>query len=369
MVILVLGGLVAYSKFVPPPNVVSGFLEADEIRIGSRVGGRVKQVLVEEGDTVATGQLLVELEPFDLLQREQEAIETLAQREAEYQRLKTGFRVEEIAQAEAKYHQALANYDKLKTGPRPQEIEAARGRKEVAAAELLLAKENFARRNRLYENNTISREEFDAATKELESAQSQVEVRGQELSLLEAGTREEEIRQAEGQMAEAKAAWELAKNGYRAEDIAQAKAARDAAKASVEVIREQKKELNITSPVNGFVEALDLQPGDLVGASAPVMSILDQENLWVRCYVPQNQRAIQVGDKLAVNVDGIPGEEHIGEVVYVARQAEFTPSNVQTLEDRSKLVFRVKVELDEKVGRLRPGMTVDVSLDPLKDAP
>ncbi len=368
LVIAVLGGLVAYSKFVPEPNIVSGFLEADEIRIGSRIGGRVKSVLVEEGDPVAKGQLLVELEPFDLLQREQEAIEVLAQREADYKRLKAGFRVEEIAQAEAHYHQAQARLDKLQAGPRKQEVEAAKGRVEVAEAALVLAKQNFERRSELFEKNTISREEFDSASKELDAANAEVAVRRQELDLLEAGTREEEIREAEGKLAEAKAAWDLVKNGSRSEDIAAAKAARDAARASVEVIREQKKELQITSSVSGFVEAIDLQPGDLVAASAPVLSVLDQANLWVRCYVPQNRHAVEVGEKLRVTVDGLPGEEYVGKVIFVARQAEFTPSNVQTLEDRSKLVFRTKVELNEKIGRLRPGMTVNVSLDPLEKA-
>ncbi|PQO29715.1 HlyD family efflux transporter periplasmic adaptor subunit [Bremerella cremea] len=367
LVVVALGGLVAYSKFRPPPNSVSGFLEADEIRVGSRVGGRVKEVRVEEGEAVSAGQLLVELEPYDLLEREKEAVATLAQREADYLRMKSGFRAEEIAQAEAKFNQAKAYYDKLKAGPRKQEIEAARGRLQVAQAELLLARQNFTRRTQLYEKNSIPKEEFDAANEQLESAQAQSLVRQQELGLLEEGTREEEIREAEGQVAEAKAAWELVRNGYRSEDIDQAKAARDAAQAAVDVVREQTKELRIVSPVNGFIEALDLQPGDLVSAGAPVLSVLDKEDLWVRCYVPQNRSAIEVGDKLWVTVDGLGGERFLGVVVFVARQAEFTPSNVQTPEERSKLVFRIKVELNEKVGRLRPGMTTDVSLDPVKD--
>lgn len=367
LVVSALGALVAYSKFRPPPNSVSGFLEADEIRVGSRVGGRVKVVHVEEGEAVSLGQLLVELEPYDLLEREKEAIATLAEREADYQRMKSGYRSEEIAQAEAKFNQAKAYYDKLKTGPRKQEIEAARGRLQVAQAELLLAKQNFTRRTKLFESKSIPKEEFDAASKQLESAQAQLVVRQQELNLLEEGTREEEVREAEGQMAEAKAAWELTRNGYRVEDVAQAKAARDAAQAAVDVVREQTKELRIVSPVNGFIESLDLQPGDLVASGAPVLSVLDQEDLWVRCYVPQNRTAVQVGDKLWVTVDGLDGERFLGEVVFVARLAEFTPSNVQTPEERSKLVFRIKVELNEKVGRLRPGMTVDVSLTPAKD--
>ncbi|MBI1246327.1 HlyD family efflux transporter periplasmic adaptor subunit [bacterium] len=367
LIVLALGGLVAYSQLIPEPEVVSGFLETYEIRIGSRVGGRVKSVLVDEGQPVAEGQLLVELEPYDLVQREQEAVDTLAQREADYQRLVSGYRVEEIAEAEAKYRQNQAYLDQLKNGPRPQEIAAAKGRLDRAGAELVLAKENFSRSVILFEKKTISRQDFDVASKQLEATQADLMVRQQELDLLEAGTREEEIRQAEAQVSQAKAAWELMKNGYRKEDIAQAKAARDAAQAAVAVIHQQQKELKIVSPVNGFVESLDLRPGDLVAPNAPVMSVIDQEDLWVRCYVPQNLHAIAVGDILTVKVDGLGDEEFLGKVVFISRQAEFTPSNVQTLKDREKLVYRIKVELKETIGQLRPGMTVDVSLVPVKE--
>ncbi len=122
-VILLLTGLIAYSQFRPQPNHVSGFIEADEIRVGSRVGGRVQAVLVEEGQGVASGQVLVELEPFDLLERENEARNTLASLDAEYRRLAAGLRPEEIAQTKARYDQLQARLDLLDAGPREQEIE------------------------------------------------------------------------------------------------------------------------------------------------------------------------------------------------------------------------------------------------------
>ena len=363
-----LAGLIAYSQLRIEPNRVSGFIEADEIRVGSRVGGRVLAVHVVEGQRVQRGDTLVELEPFDLLQREQEATQSLAALEADYQRLVAGFRPEEIAQAKARYEQFLARYDLLVAGPREQEIEAARGRVQVAQGELKLAAQDYERIAELVRQNAIARAEFDAVSEQREAAQAMLLVRQEELGLLEAGSRDEEKREAKARVDEAEQAWRLTSNGYRSEEIGKAKAARDAAQAAVDVVREQMKELTVTCPVDGVIEALDLQKGDLVPAGAPVLSVMDDSRLWVRAYVPQNRVGLQVGQKLRVTADSFPEQPFRGEVTFIARQAEFTPSNVQTPEERAKQVFRIKVVIPDATAVLRPGMTVDVWLDPLGDA-
>lgn len=367
LVIAILLGLIAYSKFRPVSSRVSGFIEADEIRVGSRLGGRVLQVHVSEGQRVQQGQLLVQLEPFDLLQREQEAAESLAALEADYQRLQAGFRSEEIAQAEARVQQHEARHDLLVAGPRPQEIEAARGRLQFAESEQVLAQQNYNRSKRLIVENAISQEEFDSTMERLEATSALIVVRKQELELLLLGSREEEIREAKARLEEAEQAWALEKNGYRKEEIERARAARDAAQAALEVIREQKKELAITCPIDGVIEALDLQKGDLVPTNAPVLSIMDTSHLWVRAYVPQNQVGLQVGQTLSMTVDCFPDETLQGEISFISREAEFTPSNVQTPEERAKQVFRIKVNLKDPRDRLRPGMSVDVWLDSASD--
>lgn len=369
VVILALGGLIAYSQYQVEPNRVSGFVEADEIRVGSRVGGRVRVLHVEEGERVRQGQVLIELEPFDLIQREQEALQTLAVREAEYQRLYAGLRVEEIAQAKARHDQFQARYDLLKAGPRQQEIDAAQARLTAAEAELKLAQETHKRTEQLFQRKTISREEMDKASEQLESSQAMVLMREKEKALLDSGTREEEIREAAARLEEAKQAWQQAEKGFRSEEIEQARAARDAAQASLNVVREQIKELQVTAPVDGVIEALDLRQGDLVPAGAPVLSVMDDSHLWVRTYVPQNRVGLQVGQKLMVTADSFPGEQFPGEITFLARQAEFTPSNVQTPEERRKQVFRMKVALETDEKQLRPGMTVDVWLEPGDETP
>jgi multidrug resistance efflux pump len=363
--VLLLVGLIAFSKFREEPNHVSGFIEADEIRLGSRVGGRVRHVYVQEGQRVEPGQVLVSLEPYDLLEREKEAAQALAAREAEHRRLATGLRPEEIAQAKARYEQLQARLDLLKAGPRKQEIEAAKSRLVIADAELKFSQQNYDRQAELFQRNAVSREEFDRATERLDAAQATVTMRREELELLELGTREEELRQAEAQLEEAKQAWLLAKNGFRQEEIDEAAAARDAAEAALDAIKKQIAELEITSPVDGVVEALELQTGDLVPAGGPVLSVLDDRHLWVRAYVPQNRVGLQTGQRLVVRVDSFPEEDFLGKVTFISRQSEFTPANVQTPEERAKQVFRIKVTLESGHEKLRPGMAADVWLEPV----
>ena len=367
LVVAGLGAVIVYSQLRPEPNKVSGFIEADEIRLGSRVGGRVSKVHVEEGQQVAPGQLLLELEPFDLLEREREAALALAAREAEYARVASGLRPEEIAQAKARHDQLKAQLELLEAGPREQEIKAASARQAAAKAELKLAEQLYQRHATLAQTGAITKEELERTREAFDSATAMVTVRDNELESLQLGSREEEKRAAAAAVEEAKQAWQMATKGSRQEEIDQAQAARDAAQAALEAIRRQKEELAIKSPLAGLVDSLDLQPGDMVGAGAPVLSVIDHHHLWVRAYVPQNRIGLQVGQQLRITVDSFPDERFLGTVSFIARQAEFTPSNIQTPKERSKQVFRIKVTLDKSNERLRPGMTADVWLDAVGD--
>lgn len=362
LVVLTLGGLIAYSKFRPVPDRVSGFIEADEIRVGSRVGGRVAKVRVEEGQRVKAGEVLVELEPFDLLQLAEQARATLAAKEAQYQRLKSGLREEEVEQAKSRFDQLKATLDELVAGPRKEELDAARAELQVAQAQLQLAQVNFDRTRRLAETNAASREDLDRATEALGVAQGSIALQQARLALLEAGTREEEVRAAKARAEEARLAAQLADKGFRKEEIDEAMAARDAAQAALEVVNQQLAELVVRSPVDGVVEAMELHVGDLTSPSAPVLSIMDVSHLWVRAYVPENRLNLQVGQETSVAVDSFPDRLFPAKITFISRQAEFTPSNVQTPEERSKQVFRIKVELTEGLDVLRPGMSADVWL-------
>ncbi|MBN1852492.1 MAG: efflux RND transporter periplasmic adaptor subunit [Pirellulales bacterium] len=364
---LAIGALLFASKYRTEPTKVSGFIEAHEIRLGSRLGGRVAKVLVEEGDAIQAGQILIELEPFDLLARELEASANLAAYQSEYARLTAGFRTEEIAQATARVNFLTAEHRRLVHGPRQAEIDAARAQVEVATAHVRLAQRLHKRAEELLRSNSISAEEWDRAVEGLAESEGILRARTKELQILEEGSRAEDIEAAQARLDEAQAALDLMKAGYRAEEIAQAKAKVDAADAALAIILAQKKELQIVAPSNGIVESLDLQPGDLTAPGGPVMSMTESKELWVRAYLPERFH-LKIGQTVPVTFDAFP-DELMGEVTFISRQAEFTPSNIQTPEERSKQVFRIKVTMRSGLDRLRPGMSADVWIKPRGESP
>jgi multidrug resistance efflux pump len=363
-VILVLLALLGYSQWRRPVAKVSGFIEADQIRLGSRVGGRVASVEVEEGNRVEAGATLLTLEPYDLDEREAEARAQLDAAQKELDKMRAGFRPEEIAQAQARVDQLRAHYDKLMAGPREEEIAAGVARRQLAQAQLVRAQSTYQSVRDLFvaEQGAVSRDDLDRATEDLKVAESALEVRKQELLLLERGTRQEDKDEAAAQLAEAQQALLLAQNGYRQEDIDKALATRDAAQAALDAIRKQREELVVKASIAGIVESIELRPGDLVTANAPIVTITDIDRLWVRAYLPEDELDVKQGDKLRVTIDSFAGEDFLGEVTYVSPQAEFVPGNVQTPEDRSQQVFRIKVMLSEGKEKLRPGMAADVWL-------
>ncbi len=366
---LVLVGAVFYSQIRVELPKVSGIIEADEIRLGSRVGGRIESVNVREGDQVKVGQALVRLEPYDINEREKVAISELAAREAELAKLQTGLRPEEIAQAESRFQQLQAALRLLQAGPRVQEIEAAKSRLEAANALLVLSNQDESRIRQLFGNNAVSKAELDRAIESFRVATAEVSIRSNELAILEAGSRSEDIERATAQAEEARLAWEIAKQGSRQEDINAAIAAKDAAHASLQAIRRQQDELTITSPSDGTIDALEIQRGDLIAPNAPVLALLSTKQLWIRAYVPQRYLLLQVGDRLPVTVDSLPGQSFFAEVTYISRRGEFTPSNVQTSDERAKQVYRIRLAVDDADSQLRPGMTADVWLNQPADNP
>lgn len=361
---VVVSGLIALHLYHAPRETftVSGTIQGREVRVGSRVGGRVARVAVREGDMVQKGQALIELEPFDLAPRLKEVEAQLAAQRATLSRLEAGFRPEEVAQATAHRDQAQAVVDEAVAGPRPLQIRQAEEALKLAQAELALAETTFARVKELRGKQAVPQDELDRAQAQLTIAGAKVESQRTALELLKEGTRKETIAQARAQLAEAQAVLDLRQKGARVEEIAQAKAQVDQASAAIERTQTQMDELTVRAPGECRVEALDLRPGDLVAANAPLVTLLERENLRVRSFVPQTHlEKVQPGRELPVRVDSLPGKKLAGKVSFVAHEAEFTPSNVQTPDERSQQVFRFEVELPQDP-ELRPGMTCDVDL-------
>ena len=364
--VLILIG-VGYSLFNVFGNrdefVISGIVEADDIHVGSKVGGRVLKVAVSEGQTVQAGDPLVFLEPRELNAALAEAQASLRQAEAKFALLSAGYRKEEIEQAEAAARQAQAELDQQISGPRQQEIDQAAADWKVAKAQAENTQKFLRRMEDLAKRELIAKQEYDDALTKADEAEQKAQSARERYDLLLAGTRKEEVERARQRWAEADAKRRQLRGGFRKEEIVQAKSEVEAGRARLEQIQSQLDETIIKAPVDAMVEALDLEPGDLVGAGKPVATLLRTGSLWVRAYLPEARLGfVQPGLKVKVRVDSFPSKDFAGTVRRVHRQGEFTPRNIQTHEERVLQVFQVEIVVDDPTHVLRPGMSADVTV-------
>ena len=343
--------------------VISGIIEADDIHVGSKVGGRVLKVVAREGQTVKAGEVLVLLEPRELDASLAEAQAAMRQAQAKLALLSSGYRQEEIEQGEAAVKQSQAELNQLVAGPRQQEIEQARADWLAAKAQAENSRKLQGRMEDLSKRDLIAKQDFDDAQAKAEESEQRMKAARERYDLVLAGTRTEEIERARQRLAEAEAKLRQLKSGYRKEEVAQVKSEVEAARARVELTRTQLDETVIKAPVDAVVEVLDLEPGDLVGAGKPMATLLRTNSLWVRAYLPEAKLGfVKAGVKVTVRVDSFPRRDFAGIVRRVSRQAEFTPRNVQTWEERVLQVFQTEVVIDDPDQVLRPGMNADVTI-------
>jgi HlyD family secretion protein len=343
--------------------VFSGTIETREIRVGSKVGGRVLEVMVVEGQEVQTGQPLVKFDIAELQTQFSQAQARVEQQRARLVRLERGARPEEKAQARAATETARATLDAVRNGPRPEEIAQARASVAAASAEVNSAEAEFKRMERLRETGDISRQDFDTAKFRFDNMRARLEAEKERLGLLLSGSRKEDIRAAEERFRQAQEAENLVLAGPRSEEIADARAQLNEAMARVEQIRVQLAEGEVTAPANSVVEVVSVRPGDLLTPNQPVARLLERDQIWVRIYVPEPQLGlVKVGQRAKIVVDTFPKEPFDGAIEQINSEGEFTPRNIQSRDERAHQVFGVKVRIDNREGKLKPGMAADVTI-------
>jgi HlyD family secretion protein len=343
--------------------VFSGTIETREIRVGSKVGGRVLEVMVVEGQEVQTGQPLVKFDIAELQTQFSQAQARVEQQRARLVRLERGARPEEKAQARAATETARATLEAVRNGPRPEEIAQARASVAAASAEVNSAEAEFKRMERLRETGDISRQDFDTAKFRFDNMRARLEAEKERLGLLLSGSRKEDIRAAEERFRQAQEAENLVLAGPRSEEIADARAQLNEAMARVEQIRVQLAEGEVTAPANSVVEVVSVRPGDLLTPNQPVARLLERDQIWVRIYVPEPQLGlVKVGQRAKIVVDTFPKEPFDGAIEQINSEGEFTPRNIQSRDERAHQVFGVKVRIDNREGKLKPGMAADVTI-------
>ncbi|MEN6520356.1 MAG: HlyD family efflux transporter periplasmic adaptor subunit [Armatimonadota bacterium] len=413
LIIIVLLFVWQYNKQKASEDMYTGTIEAEESLIGSTVGGRVSETLAKEGDNVKKGDRIVTFESVQLEKSLQAAIAAqqqaaarlndllagprpeeieraraaLRQAESQLEKLQRGSRPEEIAAARAAMEQARDRLAEAKAGPRPQEINRAHANYNAAVAARVLAERSLERTQKLYDQGVIAAQTLDEARTRLETAQAEERSAKEQLNELLAGTRPEEIRAAMQAYNQARANYELVRKGPRLEDIraaeesvaqaratlaelqagsrpeqiAEARAALRQAEATVGQVRANVRERAVFAPRPGQIQTLNVQVGDIIQAGQTVATIVDPHDLYIKIYVPGGKLGnLQVGSRLPVVTDS--GIRTTGVVEQIPVEAEFTPRNVQTKEERSLQVYAVKVRIPNPELKIRAGMSADVRL-------
>jgi HlyD family secretion protein len=329
----------------------SGTVEARDIRVGSKIAGRIDKVLVREGDTVQAGQVLI---TFD----DREMMATLQQSQASAQKAERGYRKEEIEQARGAAAAAKAEYEQRQNGYRYEDIAAAQADFDRAKADETRSQLDWQRYDALAKKDLVSKQQRDTAEANWKMAQAQSENAQHKLDELKRGYRPEEIAAAQARYEQAAASLAMMERGNRPEDVALAKAAYSFEQARF-------RETQVVAPTAATVEVLDVRPGDLVAPNTPVATLLERDQIYVRIYIPETELGhVQLGQKAEIRVDSFPKQVFEGVIEQINQQAEFLPRNVQTREERVHQVFGVKVRINETTGKIRAGMAADVKLKP-----
>ena len=368
LVLLAAAGAVAYqfdrarSRNHGDVVKVSGNIEFVDVEVSFKIPGRVEERPVDEGQMVQPGQLLAKLDTRDLQAEVDLRRAELHGAEAALAERKNGSRPEEIAGALAAKEKARAVLAELEHGSRPQEIAAAQAAMTSAQVEADRLKRDFARAEGLYQTRTISREEYDRQTAARDVAVARLAEANERLALVKEGPRREQIDAAKAVLAQAEAQYDLVKRGPRQELIDQAAARVAQAKAGLDLAeaRLDYATLSWHLPWTGVVMSKNVEKKEYVSPGTPIITVGDITHVWLRAYIiAEDHGRVKYGQKVHVTTDAYPDKVYEGEVSFIAPEAEFTPKSVQTSKERTKLVYRIKVNIDNPDKELKRGMPAD----------
>ena len=303
---------------------VSGHVEATETRLAPEVGGRILTLPVKEGDRVQAGQTVLTLDTRDVQLAISRVKAEQAAAEAQLRLVQAGARVEDVRQAQS-------------------QIETARAEVSAARSELQASEMDLERFETLLKNNSGSRKQRDDAATRRDVARDRVT------------SPESRVRTADEVLARLRA-------GARPEEVDAARARVATVTAQIPSLEKSRGDATLQSPVAGLVTERLVEVGELIAPRAPAVVLVDLDHAWADVFVPEPTVAqIRIGQPAMVFTDA-GGAGIAGTITYISPKAEFTPRNVQTADERSKLIYRVRIGVDNKDGVLKQGMPVEAEI-------
>jgi len=363
-------------KFETKSNriLVSGNLELTQVDISFKIAGRMTERKVTEGDWVKKDDLIARLDPVQLQHQAVRDKAIVFSAQSNYDQLLTSIAFQratlesDIAARRADLGEATAKLDALLNGSRSQDIQQAEAAWNDAKSQLEFARLDWERAQTLYKNEDISTQQYDQARTKFESAGAVLRGAEEKLSLVKEGPRKEDIAAGRAVVARAEAAVRTAEANRlelqrREQELVARKAEIDRSKAQVGISESQLDDTSAFTPIDGVVLVKSAEPGEILAAGTTVVSIGDLDHPWLRAYINETDLGrVKLGQKVRLSTDSFPGKVYDGQITFISPDAEFTPKQIQTKEERVKLVYRIKIEVDNHAHELKDNMPVDAEI-------
>ena len=353
---------------------VSGNLELTQVDLSFKTAGRMIELAVREGDFVKKGDLIAKLDSAQLeqqLMRDQAAV---ASAQSSYQQLQTSIEYQaatidsDISARRAELAQSQAKLDELLAGSRPQEIQQAQSAVADAKAWNDQARSDWERAQTLFAREDISRSQYDQAKAKLDSTAAQLRQAEDKLALVKEGPRSEEIAGARAQVARSQAAVQTAEANRielrrKQQELAARRAEIERSRAQVGMTQTQIADTIIQAPIDGVILVKSAEAGEVIAAGTTVVSLGDIDHPWMRAYINETDLGrIKLGGKVLLRTDSFKGKTYEGHISFIASEAEFTPKQIQTQEERVKLVYRIKIDVANPQHELKNNMPMDAEI-------
>ncbi|MGE5647648.1 MAG: efflux RND transporter periplasmic adaptor subunit [Acidobacteriota bacterium] len=353
---------------------VSGNIELTEVNISFKVPGKLIERAVDEGDRVAKGTVVARLDKDQLTgqhARARAAVDAAGSALIQ-QRTAIDLQAEtlegQIQQRAAEAQAAETRLAELLAGSREQEKEQARAAVERAQSDYQRAANDWKRAQTLFKNEDISASDHDQFRTRFETAGAQLKTAKEQLALVLEGPRKEQIETARAQLAQAQAALRLARAQRlelkrKRQEMATRVAEVGQRKADLAIVETQLADTVAATPIGGVVLVKSAEPGEVLAAGTAVLTVGDIDHPWLRAYINEKDLGrIRLGDKANVTTDSFPGKIYAGRVSFISSEAEFTPKQIQTTEERAKLMYRIKIDVENPRGELKSNMPADAEI-------
>ena len=358
---------------------VSGVLETNEIDVNVKVGGKLLEIMVEEGDNVKKGDIIamVEAENIEAKLEQAKALLGIAATRVEQSKIAYAAQKEQsesqIQQATGAYSSAKAQLTKAKKGARPQQLEQAKELVVQAKEAYEYTKVTYDRLKKLYDEGEIPQQKIDGAKAELEVAKAKYNTAQQQYDLVKEGVQKEDISSAEGLVTQAEAMVNLAnvtklQVSAKEQDMIAAKEQLIQAQAGVNEVMSYLNDSTIKAPVDGTITVKNADNGELVSTGMPVVSISNLKDVWANIKIKESAIAnIKIGDTIDVIIPGDNNKVYKGKVTSISSKASYaTERATQDKNEKDVVAFTVKIKLDNVDLRLKPGMTATLKLKKTK---